>query len=82
MARVTKQVLIEALTKQGIVLTGKETVEQLKKLVEDNSITIEEAEAEEVKGFRVLDGNGKLFRVVEDEAEAKQLAAHIQGRVE
>lgn len=32
------------------------------------------------KGFQVLDGNGKKYRVVETEEEAKELAKTIQGR--
>jgi type IV secretory pathway ATPase VirB11/archaellum biosynthesis ATPase len=46
MAKPTKQQLIDALTAQNIELTGTETVDELKKLIEDNSITIEEAQAE------------------------------------
>lgn len=38
MARITKQVLIDALTKQGVALTGDETLAGLKQLIEDNAI--------------------------------------------
>lgn len=42
----TKKDLVAAIEKQGIALTGKETVDELKKLVADNSITVEQAQAE------------------------------------
>lgn len=75
----TKQDLIDALTKQGVALTGKETVPQLKALVAEHSTTVEAALAE--KGpFKVFDSNGKLFREVKTREEADKLANTIGGK--
>lgn len=76
----TKQELIDALTKQGVALTGKETIPQLKALVAEHSTTAEQAQAEEGP-FTVLDSNGKPFREVKTKEEADYLANYIGGRI-
>jgi hypothetical protein len=58
MARITKQKLIDALTAQGVTLTGDEKFEDLKKLIEDNSIEMEQDEEDEDEADEDADADG------------------------
>lgn len=48
---------------------------------EEEAEVLAAPEKEAKKKYNVLDGNGKVVRVVEDEEQAKELAKVYQGRV-